>query len=164
MTTILTRKTRKSAGIGHVKFYLDRHTLAALPTLQVQEVLTLPATRLTAMPNMPDCVLGLMNRRSQVMWLVDLPHLLGNPPLETNVQQYAILMVRLGTESLGLAVARIEGTVGLPAELIQPPPTYCQPSLRTYVNGCVVQDQETLWLLDAERLLQSPALAPKMVS
>jgi positive phototaxis protein PixI len=160
---IPTKKARKSAGIGHVKFYLDRSTLAALPTLQVQEVLTLPAARLTAMPNMPACVLGLMNRRAQVMWLVDLPHLLGNAPLETNVQQYSILVVRLGSESLGLAVARIEGTVGLPAELMAPPPTYCQPSLRAYVNGCVIQDAETLWLLDSERLLQSPALNPSMV-
>ena len=61
---------------SYLKFTLGLQA-ALLPTQQVQEAITIPTARITPMPNMPPALLGLINRRSQVLWVTDLALLLG---------------------------------------------------------------------------------------
>jgi twitching motility protein PilI len=145
-------------GEAYLKFLLDPQTPVVLPMKQVQEVLVLSANRLTPMPNMPACIIGLMNRRSRVLWVVDLTRLLGTPSLDLNTQQHTLVIVRPGTISLGVVVQQVEGMVWMTPDQIQPPPSHVASSLLTYLRGCVLQEQEIWFVLDALSLLQSPVL------
>jgi twitching motility protein PilI len=51
---------------SYLRFSLGPQS-ALLPTQQVQEAIAIPASRITPMPNLPPAMLGLINRRSQVL-------------------------------------------------------------------------------------------------
>lgn len=131
---------------------------ALLPTRQVQEAIATPAARITPMPNMPPALLGLINRRSRVLWVVDLALLLGLPTAYPNSQQYNLVLLQVGTVSLGLRVSQINGILSLPPQHMQPPPTHVPPALVPFLRGCVLQEGEVLLGLDGEALLRAPAL------
>lgn len=154
--------TQKPVGDAYLKFQLDRHTQAVFSMRHVQEVLTLPARRLTPMPNMPASMLGLINRRSRVLWLVDLAQILGLSILDTNVQQYTLVLIQVGSVPLGLAVQQVEGITRLAADAIQPLSGQVSPTMLPYLRGCALhqqdQKQEMLLVLDAEAVLQAPVL------
>ena len=65
-----TVRSLLSLGTGHLRVSLFDGVSVLIPMVYVQEVMALPAHRLSALPNLPSPVLGLMNRRSQVLWLV----------------------------------------------------------------------------------------------
>lgn len=149
-------------GDAYLKFRLTPQTAAMLSMKEVQEALILPTRRLTLMPNMPPCMVGLTNRRNRVAWVVDLPQLLDLPELDTSLQQYPIVMIQVGAVLLGLMVHQIDGLVWFKPEEIQ---TAIEPraaTLAMYLRGCALQQQEQqqeiLLVLDAEAIVQSPAL------
>ncbi|PSB30417.1 chemotaxis protein CheW [Stenomitos frigidus] len=156
--TLPSNRQQTVPGEAHLKFLLDPQMPLVLPMKQVQEVLVLSANRLTPMPNMPACVIGLMNRRSRVLWVVDLTRMLGTPPLDLNTQQHSLVIIRPGNIALGVVVQRVEGMVWLTPDQIQPPPSHVPSSLLTYLRGCVLQEQAIWFVLDALSLLQSPVL------
>lgn len=150
----------KATGDAYLKFRLNHRTPAALSMRYIQEALILPARRLTPMPNMPAPLLGLMNRRSRVMWVADLAQILGLSILDGNTQQYTIILIQIGTISMGLAVHQVEGMVRLQPEMIQPSIGQVTPTLAPYLRGCTLQNQdqkqEVMLVLDAEAISQSP--------
>jgi positive phototaxis protein PixI len=151
-------------GDAYLKFELAPGIRAVLSMKQVQEVLSLPMHRLTPMPNLPPALLGLMNRRSRVLWVADLARMLGVGCFDAGVRQCSIMIVR-GSGStgramvLGLAVQQVEGTAWLKPDDIQPVPTNLATNLLAYLRGCVVHPQEVWLVLDAEAILQSSALS-----
>ncbi|HZG39841.1 MAG TPA: chemotaxis protein CheW [Nodosilinea sp.] len=142
---------------SYLHFSLGRQP-ALLPTRQVQEAIATAAASITPMPNMPPALLGLINRRSRVLWVVDLALLLGLPTAYPNSQQYNLLLLQVGAVTLGLRVSHIEGILSLPPQQMQPPPTHVPPGLVPFLRGCVLQEGEVLLGLDGEALLRAPAL------
>lgn len=153
--TLQPNRSQKVLGDAYLKFQLAQGVHSVLAMKQVQEVLILPMHRLTPMPNMPACVLGLMNRRSHVMWVVDLAQMLGMPALDANSRQHNLVIVRVGTITLALAVQRVGGISWINSNNIQQPPGHTTSQLLTYLRGCVLQDQEVVLVLDAEAIIQS---------
>ncbi len=151
-------RPQKILGDAYLKLSIDQAVHAVLLMKQVQEVLVLPASRLTPMPNMPSCILGLMNRRSRVLWVVNLAQVLGTGHLESSTQHYSVAIARFGQLALGLAVHQIEGMCWLPSEEIQPPPPHISPGMINYLVGCVLQNQQVLLVLNAESIVNSSAL------
>lgn len=158
--------SQRTAGNTYIKFRVDHQTSAAIIMQHVQEALILPIRRLTPMPNMASCILGLMNRRSRVMWVLDLSQLLGLSPEKRDVQlykpQYNLVMIQVNGMPLGLWVHQIQGTTWLAPETIHPPVGQVSPSLASFLKGCVLQQQEEqqemMLILDAEAIVQSPLL------
>ncbi|XGW00233.1 MAG: chemotaxis protein CheW [Leptolyngbya sp. BL-A-14] len=150
-----TNRQPHAVGEAYLKFLLDPQTPIVLPMKQVQEVLVLSANRLTPMPNMPACIIGLMNRRSRVLWVVDLTRMLGTPALDLNTQQHSLVIIRPDNISLGVVVQQVEGMVWMTPDQIQPPPNHVPSSLLTYLRGCVLKEQELWYVLEAASLLQS---------
>jgi twitching motility protein PilI len=142
---------------SYLKFTLGLQG-ALIATHQVQEAITVPTARVTPMPNMPPALLGLINRRSQVLWVTDLALLLGLPVAYPNSQQYNLVLMQTGNVLLGLRVHAIEGILNLPAVAVQSPPAHIPNSLVPYLRGCVLQAGEVLLVLDAEAILRSPTL------
>jgi len=145
----------KNQGDTYLKFQLARQTFAVLSMTQAQEVIVLAPSRLTPMPNMPAHVMGLLNRRSRVLWVIDLARMLYLPGVETNVQQYNIVIIRNESATLGLIVTAVEGVMRLTSECIQSPLEQVSSSLVPYLRGCILQEQEILLLLDAEAIIRN---------
>lgn len=156
-TTAIAPQATTAISYSYLKFTLGRQA-ALIPTRQVQEAITIPTARVTPMPNMPPAMLGLINRRSRVLWVTDLALLLGLPVAYPNAQQYNLVLMQTGSVLLGLRVHTVEGILSLPARQMQPPPAHVPHSLVPFLEGCVLQAGEVLLVLDAEAILRSPAL------
>ena len=147
-----------NSGDSFLKFHLEQQTPAILAMEQVQEVLIIPARRITAMPNMTESVLGLLNRRNRVLWVIDLARLLGLQPLGTNALQYNVVIIQAKQISLGLLVQEVKGVTHFMPDLIQAPTELVTSALIPYLSGCIFQEQELLLVLSAEAIVLSPTL------
>ena len=152
--TKLAVPDRSTMGEAYLKFQLAPRVPAVFAAKAVEEATVLPISQVTAIPNMPPCMLGLVNRRSRVIWVANLIRLLGMSVPERQAQQYSTVIVKAGS-SLGLAVDEINGIIHLPSSALQPPPSQVNPLLVPYLKGCAVQDDQMLLVLDAEAVLQS---------
>ncbi len=153
-----SNQLQKNLGDPYLRLQLDRQTQAVLPMEDTQEVLVVPVGRIMPMPNMPACVLGLLNQRSRVFWVIDLPQMLELQPLDTEVQQYNLAIVRVGNIPLGLVVEKVKGEMRFTADLMQSPIGTVAPGLIPYLRGCLLQKTEVLLVLDAEAIVRSPIL------
>ncbi len=140
----------KSTGNPHIRLRLDDNTLAAINTDQAQEVLVIPQQRLTVMPNMPAAVMGLLNHRSRIFWVLDLPQLFGLTPLDPRSPEYHLAILRVNNKPIGLAVQEVQGVTRFSTELIQSAiDNELSPGLIPYIQGCIPQNDEKLLVLDA---------------
>lgn len=155
----LAAKTRGKARYthSHLKFRLGNF-LALLPTDQIQEAITVPMATVTAMPNMPPAMLGLINRRSQILWVTDLSLLLGIPVAYPNSQHYNLVLLQLDRVLVGLKVEEIDGILSIPPAQICTPPAHLPATLVPFLRGCFLQGSEVLLVLNAEAVLRAPAL------
>ena len=149
----------KPTGDRYLSFYLNRQTPALLLMEYAQEVIIVPTSRLSPMPNMPECVLGLLNRRSRVLWVVNLAQLLELPASESSDRQYQIIIIHVKQVKLALVVQSVEGVRYFPYQNSQAP-TELFASLAPYLSGCIAQGDKTLIVLDAEKIANSPNLQP----
>ena len=146
----------KSAGDAYLKFQLDRDTPAILSLEHTQEVLIVPIERITPIPNMPTCVLGLLNRRNKVLWVVDLVQMLNLQHLDTNIQQYHMAIIKVGKIPMGLVVQEVKGVMRFSSDLIQSSTGFVSPDLNHYIHGCIMQQKDMLLVLNAEAIVHSP--------
>ncbi len=148
----------KSPDDRYLKFHLEQQIPAILAMEHVQEVLIIPARRITPMPNMPESVLGLLNRHNRVLWVIDLAQLLSLQPLGTNAQQYKVIIIQVKKITLGLLVQEVKGVAHFRHDLIQAPAKLVTSALIPYLSGCIFQEQELLLVLSAEAIVLSPTL------
>ena len=150
--------TSKNIGQPYLQLQLEAEIRAILPMKDTQEVLTLPSERITVMPNMPNCVLGLLNQRSRVIWAIDLPQMLELQPLERNLHQYQMAIIRVNDSPLGIIVPRIKGVMRLSADAIQSTVGNVASGLVPYLQGCYLQKDRVYLVLDAEAIINSSLL------
>jgi positive phototaxis protein PixI len=156
--SLAANRTLNPLGISHLKFELSPGVPAVLPMNYVQEAITVPVHQLTPIPNMPPCILGLMHRRSQVLWVVDLAKFLGSNHLDASTQHHDMVILRVGQTTFSGAVHRIEGMIWLAEEEVQPLSDILDPHFTNYLTGCVMQAQQPLFVLDVEAIVQSSVL------
>jgi positive phototaxis protein PixI len=149
---------QKPPGSAYIKFWLDAETPAVLPMSDVQEVLRLPAQRVTPMPAMPTPMLGLISRRSKVFWLVDFGLFLGRSRLDFSLRDYELMMIAADAISIGLAVPQIDGMVWLKPETMQPIPKQHESNRVDCIAGYIRQEQQVLWVFSAKPIVRSPIL------
>ena len=151
-------QSESKLGDAYLQLQLEAEIASVLLLENIQEVLVMPIEQITFMPSMPDCFLGLMNRRSHVLWVIDLPQMLCLEPLKRDVQQYHIAIARVDNRPLGLAVQQVRGVIRLTAEEIESPLNNSPLSLTPYLQGCVQQQEENILVLDTKAILNSPSL------
>lgn len=156
--SLVSGRSQKNLGEAYLKFELGQGIQAGLLMKQVQEVLVLPVRHLTPMPNLSTGILGLMHRRSHVLWVVDLALTLDVGMLDFTPQQYDIVIIKTDFASVAAAVRRVEGISWVLPDAIQPIPSHVTKGLLPYSRGCMLQPQEIVFLLDGEAILQSPVL------
>ncbi len=142
-----------SSGDAYLKLQLDRQTPAVLPIECAQEVLVLPSRRIAPMPNMPKSILGFLNQRSRVFWVVDLAQLLQLSNVPIRAQNYHIAILQVDNDALGLVVEQIKGTIRFTKEQIQSSHGTVPSHLTPYLRGCIPQDNEILLVLEPKAIL-----------
>jgi twitching motility protein PilI len=149
---------QNNLGDGYLKFQLNRQTSALLSMKHTQEAIVVPFESVTSMPNMPSCVLGLMNWRSRIVWAIDLPRMLNLEYLDNRLRQHNVIVIRVESVLVGLVVQEIKGTAKFMPDDIRSPLGHITSSLVPYLRGCVIQEKEIMLVLDAQAIVQSSIL------
>ncbi len=158
-TQVLAAK--KIIGDPYLQLQIDNQTQLLLPMVTTKEVLIVPASRLTLMPNMPPSFLGLFNQRSRIFWVADLGKILNLSSLKPDSQEYPVAIIHSGKKALALAVEKVMGVIRFPKEKVKSPLTSIEPSLIPYLQGCIPQERQIFLILDAEAILDAPTLQQK---
>lgn len=154
---ILLNRTSLETGSGtaFLHIQLDEETEAALPMKDIQEVVVVPIDRITPLPNMPEYTIGLLNQRSRICWVVDLPQFLKLTPLRGDRPELSLAILRQNKSMLALAFQSMIGTVRFSVEAIQSPIGAVSPGIAPYLSGCVLHPVGRIILMMApESLLE----------
>lgn len=138
-------KSNLAPGNAYIKFQLTSDIAALLSMKLVQESLIVEAEQITALPNMPESNIGMMNSRDRVFCIFDLAQLLSLPTKLIAPRQYQIIILQTQTEPqihVGLAVAQLQGIMRLTTEQIQFSTDAVNSNITPYISG-VYQQQET---------------------
>lgn len=141
---------------SYLRFQLNKDTSAVLPMKYVQEVFMISTGQITPIPNMPECVLGLLNRRNRILWAVDLALMLTLQPIDTSSQQYHVMIIRVGETPLSLLVREVKGVTRLTS--VHPIDGENNAIGLSYLCGYLWYHQQQLFVLDAEAIIHSPSL------
>lgn len=156
LTTQPFTKPPEELGKPYLKLQLDNQTQIALAMAYTQEVLTIPRERVTPIPNMPSSVIGLLNQRSRIFWLIDVSKMWGWESSLGERQQYNVAIIRFKNVALGLVIEEIKGVIRLPEEEIESPVGTISPELTPYLQGCVLQPEGMLLIIDPNAMINSP--------
>lgn len=156
--TLSSKSIPNHLGDGYLRFEINKQTAAVLSMRHTQEAIIVPVDAVTSMPNMPNCILGLTNWRSRIIWVIDLPKMLNLEFIDHRLRQYNVIVLRVESFLLGLVVHEIKGTTKFMADDISSPVGQVASSLVPYLRGCIVQDKEILLVLDAQAIVHSSIL------
>ncbi|PZU98388.1 MAG: chemotaxis protein CheW [Pseudanabaena sp.] len=142
-------------GFPYLSLQLEPNVTVALKLSYVRETLTLAADHFTQMPNVHPCLMGLIEHRSSVFWVLDLPQLLGFAPIDSTVIETHIAVLQIANMFLGLGVYRI-GRVKriIDAEIRSPVGRELPSAITPFLQGLVEEeiDQEKVYVLDVEAI------------
>ena len=151
-----------------LRFRLFPNTIALLPVPQLTEVLTIRSSQIVPIFHMPAWVMGVYNWRGEILWMVDLGHLVGltpwhQQPSSASACTAIVLQTRSGratptnvkSQMLGLVVNRVEDIEWCNTDLIQSPPSSTvTPSLVPFLRGYWLKsDDEILPVIDGKAIL-----------
>jgi positive phototaxis protein PixI len=142
----------------YLRFQLDSQTSAVVPMQQTQEAIVLPAGRVSVIPNLSASVMGLFNRRSSLLWLVDLPGILGLEPIDRHAHSYDVVLLNSEQTPLAVAVRSIQGVVRFAQEEIKSPIGSFNPAFTPYLCGWILQSQELVLVLDPTAIVSSQSV------
>ncbi len=132
-----------------VTFRLD-DALIGVHIRQVEEINR--HVDVTAVPHTPDYVSGVINLRGDVVTVVDLRAILGQPPIVLTKRTRTVI-VRSQDERIGLLVDEIGEVVTAPTNQIDPPPVNTCGTDRRLFEGVHKLATELLVVLDVEATL-----------
>jgi positive phototaxis protein PixI len=158
-TPLPNRRASRTSGDMYLRLKLDEQTYAVVPMLQTQEAIVLPAGRISVIPNLPSPVMGLFNRRSKLLWLVDLPEILGLEPIDRHLHSYDIALLKVGQTPLAVAVRSIQGVTRFERDRIESPIGSFNPAFTPYLQGWILQEKELILVLEPEAIINTKVLA-----
>jgi positive phototaxis protein PixI len=154
-----------------LSFNLTSELQAMLPTAQLAEIASVDPSQIVPIFELPTAVMGVYNRRGEVLWIVDLAYLLD---LEAIVfhnlrHYYNLLILQRDREQVGLAVRQVGQLILCPDSQILPlsnpeisdksplpsiPPRASASKLSFCLRGEKRQpDGKRLWVLDGDKIL-----------
>ena len=122
----------------------------ALDILKVQEIRNYEVA--TAIANAPQHVKGVVNLRGVIVPIVDLRMLLGLPQADYTAFT-VVIVLNLGSRTIGVVVDAVSDVTELGAEQIRPAPEFSGAVDTRYVLGLGTIDDRMLILADVEKLL-----------
>ncbi|MBE9136393.1 chemotaxis protein CheW [Nodosilinea sp. LEGE 07088] len=153
-------------GDRYLKLDISPDLSALIALADVQESVQLPTHMVTPIPNLPACILGVVNSRNQVLCVVDLAQVLQIPARTVHRQHYSIVVVHLDSTTgatedanlLALTLHGIQGIIRLQPEEIESPMSEFAAELTPFLRGCVVRDGQSIPVLDVNAIATAPIL------
>jgi purine-binding chemotaxis protein CheW len=140
----------------YIVFRMDRQHYA-LPLDQVIRAIRMVA--FTPVPDMPNWVLGIINMAGQMMPVIDLRRLFGQPDKRPELQDL-LLIVQIQGETVAVMVDEVLKILELASEQVQSPPAAVSQS--RFLAAVVRHDDLSILVLDASGLL--PKNSERMVN
>lgn len=150
----LLTQPQKNLGDGYLQFKLNQSTTAVLEVNFTEEVVVLPLRAITPIPNTSELILGLMNWGNRIIWVVDLPKMLGFESQIHHPRQCNIIVVHHQAETIGLMVPEIKGTVRFDKGTIQSAQNQAS-DIVPYLDGCIDGEDELNLVLNIQAILKS---------
>ncbi|MHC4455609.1 MAG: chemotaxis protein CheW [Planctomycetota bacterium] len=120
--------------------------------LMVQEIIR--AAPITAVPNSPDFVEGVINLRGNIIPVIELRKRLGFSTPEVSMEDSWILILDIEGRITGFIVDSVTEVLKIEESTIEPPPDIVVAGLESqYIRGVCEIDDRLLILLDFTRIL-----------
>lgn len=163
MIELQEEQAQSIAGLPHLSLQLSPNVKVAVQLKFVRETLVLATDRFTQMPNVHPCLMGLVEHRSNVFWVLDLPQLLGFTPIDSTAIETDIAILQIGGAFIGLGVYRVGRVVRFTEpEIVSPrqsPNVKTPTELLPFLRGWVIQSEagndnlnDNLYVLDTEAI------------
>jgi twitching motility protein PilI len=148
----------------YLELQVEPNTTLALSMTHVREVLTVEATSIVPIPNMPACMLGILNRHSRVYWVVDLAELLGWQLEDMGSHNYNVAIVGEESAPIAIVVYKAIGQLDIQGDCLDADvshmPARLQPYLQSWARLSNQGNMRELGILKIETILQLPGLQP----
>ncbi|HIH73857.1 MAG TPA: purine-binding chemotaxis protein CheW [Methanosarcina sp.] len=119
--------------------------------MQVSEIM--PISKITRVPQAPECIKGLINLRGKIIVVIDLNRRLGFSPKE-NDSLSRIIIVEVSDTIIGMLVNSVSGVLKLPLCSIEPTPDMIKSKINSeYLTGVGKVGNRLLILLNLARVL-----------
>ncbi|MBD1807408.1 purine-binding chemotaxis protein CheW [Microcoleus sp. FACHB-SPT15] len=157
-----------------LRFHLFPNTTALLPIQQLTEVLTISRDQIVPIFQMPPWVMGVYNWRGEILWMVDLGHLVGltpwhQQPMSASEYPAIVLQTRANSttptntnsQMLGIVVNQVEDIEWCNTDWIQSPPSSTvTPELTPFLRGYWLKPNgDMLVVIDGKAII---AAMPKL--
>ena len=113
--------------------------------------------KITAVPDMPDFVRGVINLRGKVIPVMDVRTRFRLAARDYD-ERTCIIVVDINESSVGLVVDEVREVVDIPEDQVEPPPTTGKDSGSRFIQGMGKLDDEVKILLNVSRLLSDDEL------
>lgn len=126
--------------------------LFGVDILSVQEIIR--DTAITAIPDAPDFLEGVINLRGRIVPVIDLRKRLKLVESDHLITDPWIIILAVEGRITGFMVDRVTKVLTVPTESIKPPPDIVVAGLKSqYIQGVCKMDQRLLILLNFSRIL-----------
>jgi purine-binding chemotaxis protein CheW len=133
-----------------VGFRVGRETFG-VPIALVHEIVRVPD--ITAVPEAPDCIEGVINLRGKIISVVDLRKRFGEKEIK-NGKKNRILVAEVEGKMVGLIVDSASEVMKLPPSEIEDPPRVFEEGEVNYVTGVGKLKDRLVILVDLSKILQ----------
>jgi len=126
-----------------------------VPINLVHEIVRVP--EITAVPDAPECIEGVINLRGKIISIVDLRKRFGETKIEAS-RKNRILVAEIDNKMVGLIVDAASEVIRLPESEIEAPPEVFEESDVKYVTGVGKLNGRLVILIDLTKILQKGEL------
>lgn len=137
-----------------VGFRIGKETFG-VPINLIHEIVRLP--EITAVPDAPEYVEGVINLRGKIISVIDLRKRFGEKRIERN-RKNRILVAEIDHKMIGLIVDAASEVLRLPQSEIEAPPEVLDESEVKYVTGVGKLNGRLVILVDLARIMQKGEL------
>ena len=164
-STQLINKTEEKQ---FLRFNIYSRIKLMLPIGQITEVLKIQFGQIVPIPQMPSWVMGVYNWRGDILWMVDLGHLIGLQPwyqTESNRSNHTAIVLSPNKEqktnnaeaniNLGLVITKVEDIEMCKVTDIQlPPNSTVEGQIASFLQGYwLKQEEDMIMVLDGKTII-----------
>src|SRR6266545_7011909 len=139
-----------------VGFRIGEETFG-VPIALVHEIVRVP--EITAVPEAPDCVEGVINLRGKIISVVDLRKRFGEKVICPS-KKNRILVAEVGDKRVGLIVDSASEVLKIAPDQVETPPNVFEDGELNYVTGVGKLKGRLIILIDLNKVLQRGVLRP----
>ena len=133
-----------------VGFRIGRETFG-VPISLVHEIVRVP--EITAVPDAPDCIEGVINLRGKIVSVVDLRKRFGEKEVKKN-KKNRILVAEVSGRLVGLVVDSASEVLKVPPSDVDAPPHVFDEDEINYVTGVGKMNGRLIIMVDLTKILQ----------